>query len=110
MEDMTAKELKEQWTVALRSGDFSQTMHTLHDDKGFCCLGVAAKVFGIASEEEMYVEEYDPEKEGCEGPIEIYRKLRGSIPNDVVDTGIEMNDNGHSFNAIAGMIEEKWKV
>lgn len=38
------KEIK-QWTKALRSGEFDQTTMTLQNNKGYCCLGVACKLF-----------------------------------------------------------------
>lgn len=33
------------WTAALRSGEYSQTIGELNTSEGFCCLGVACKVF-----------------------------------------------------------------
>jgi hypothetical protein len=35
------KERKTNWTTALRSGNYKQTVGMLRDSKGFCCLGVA---------------------------------------------------------------------
>lgn len=35
----------QKWANALRSGEYSQTMGTLEDEQGFCCLGVACKIF-----------------------------------------------------------------
>lgn len=35
----------QEWANALRSGEYSQTMGTLEDEQGFCCLGVACKIF-----------------------------------------------------------------
>lgn len=32
------------WVEALRSGKYKQTRRSLHDDNGFCCLGVACAV------------------------------------------------------------------
>src|SRR5678815_3622160 len=34
----------QKWVDALRSGRFMQTRHTLADDMGYCCLGVACEV------------------------------------------------------------------
>lgn len=39
------KETILKWTAALRSGEYKQTKHTLQNRRGFCCLGVACKVF-----------------------------------------------------------------
>ena len=33
------------WTNALRSGEFKQTKNRLQDENGYCCLGVACKLF-----------------------------------------------------------------
>ena len=44
-------EFKNKWTAALRSGEFPQAKASLYDGKGFCCLGVACVVAGIARED-----------------------------------------------------------
>ena len=33
------------WLNALRSGDYQQTRHTLHNASGYCCLGVACNIY-----------------------------------------------------------------
>jgi len=33
------------WVAALRSGEYKQTRAVLNDENGFCCLGVACKIF-----------------------------------------------------------------
>lgn len=35
------------WTTALRSGKYTQTVDGLHDKNGFCCLGVACDISGL---------------------------------------------------------------
>ena len=42
---MANKENIKLWVEALRSGDYKQGRGTLHDDQGFCCLGVACEVY-----------------------------------------------------------------
>jgi hypothetical protein len=37
-------EIKTKWIAALRSGEYKQAKHELHDGRGFCCLGVLAEV------------------------------------------------------------------
>lgn len=37
-------DLKREWVKALRSGEYRQTTRRLHDDNGFCCLGVLADI------------------------------------------------------------------
>lgn len=40
----TKKQIQK-WCNALRSGKYSQTIGTLQDSNGYCCLGVACKIF-----------------------------------------------------------------
>src|SRR3954467_3257157 len=37
---MTPKEVRAKWVAALRSGEYKQTKSYLHDEQGYCCLGV----------------------------------------------------------------------
>jgi hypothetical protein len=120
--DLTNKaELKRVWLEALRSGKYKQTRGTLHNlnNGGFCCLGVAADVWGLST----------PKKMGnlgfSEGPIEVYELLDatvGKVPytgwddverfkrHPVLVEGIGMNDDGKPFTEIADMIERDWNV
>lgn len=41
----TRKEWQDEWIAALRSGDYKQSQHELYDGNGYCCLGVAYKLF-----------------------------------------------------------------
>lgn len=108
-------ELKKVWVDALRSGNHKQTSGTLHnlDDGGSCCLGVAAEVWGLCSLKDMgvHMEEADPEYDDVEGPKHVYEDLRRVIEiAELIDKGIEMNDNGVPFTEIADMIERDWHV
>ena len=38
--------MREKWLEALESGEYQQTTMVLHDGRGYCCLGVAARVMG----------------------------------------------------------------
>ena len=42
-------EIKAQWLIALRSGEFTQVRRVLYDPRsgGFCCLGVLSKLLGV---------------------------------------------------------------
>jgi len=44
MKQPTKKQI-EKWCKALRSGNYKQTTGELQSTEGFCCLGVACKVF-----------------------------------------------------------------
>lgn len=105
-------ELKRVWLEALRSGDYKQCQDTLHNFKtgGFCCLGVAAHVWGVASKEDMGVE---PNSEGFthdEGPPEIYDTLRSLVDRYIVEKAVNMNDRGKPFSVIADMLETEWQI
>lgn len=41
---------QKKWLEALRSGKYNQTARVLHDDEGYCCLGVACEVLGESFE------------------------------------------------------------
>jgi hypothetical protein len=47
---MKRTEHTQQWLDALRSGKYKQIQHTLRNDSGYCCLGVAAHVLGMNDE------------------------------------------------------------
>lgn len=42
-EEMLAR--REKWAEALESGKYAQTKGRLHDDNGYCCLGVACDLY-----------------------------------------------------------------
>jgi hypothetical protein len=113
-------ELKRVWLEALRSGKYKQTKGTLHNlhDGGFCCLGVAAKVWGVATPEQMGVKEWENYKgeqaPSGEGDVNYYAaldELAGGWPRQpFIAKGILMNDEGKSFAEIADMIEKEWVI
>lgn len=41
MSKLNKKFVTEEWIPALRSGEYKQTQGYLHDNQGYCCLGVA---------------------------------------------------------------------
>lgn len=45
---MKRTEHTQKWLDALRSGKYAQTRGTLTDGNGYCCLGVAGNVIGVA--------------------------------------------------------------
>lgn len=47
-------EVKTKWLKALRSGKYQQTVGTLCDNKGYCCLGVLQKAVEGKVEEDEY--------------------------------------------------------
>lgn len=91
------------WVDALRSGEYQQCQETLHNGKGYCCLGVYAKVNNLATDEFMV------SSDCVEGPQSVYEDIRQVLDNDLVDDLIQMNDGGDSFKDIADYIEERYK-
>lgn len=43
------QEIKDAWLAALRSGEYPKTTERLHDDTGFCCLGVLCDLHAKAT-------------------------------------------------------------
>lgn len=43
-------EIKAAWLAALRSSDYTQTTGGLHDDVGYCCLGVLCDLHAKATD------------------------------------------------------------
>lgn len=113
-------ELKRVWLEALRSGEYKQTKGTLHNlcDGGFCCLGVAAKVWGVATPERMGVKEWEnykgeqaPSGAGDPSYYAALEELAGGWARKrFIAKGIAMNDEGKSFAEIADMIEKEWVI
>ena len=95
-------EQKRIWVEALRSGVFQQGMRSLFDFSTgrFCCLGVNLKVvhgFAPATNEH----------DACFPALpEGHWSDKVAIDHNAIQELIKMNDNGKSFNEIAGWIEE----
>jgi hypothetical protein len=97
----------ETWVTALESGEYDQSIGSLYDGEGYCCLGVYAKVvLGYADEDIL------SSSSGTDsaGPNDVYDKIQGdtSLVHGVYQEGITMNDSGKSFTDIAKMIREAY--
>ena len=106
-------QIKQKWVSALRSGDYKQTQRRLHDENGFCCLGVLCDLYG--KEHNVEWEPSTHSKNAYE-----FQDKTGRIPLSVVEwAGVEdcnpyicgrslaeRNDTGSTFNEIADLIEE----
>jgi|LakMenE01Jun11ns_1017448.scaffolds.fasta_scaffold9958435_15 hypothetical protein len=98
---------KKEWIQALRSGDYQQCQGTLTDNKGFCCLGVWAKINGF----EPYcsfASQSDPDDymllDGKRYNYSLFDELIGNV--EWMDLA-NKNDEGVSFEEIAEIIEQK---
>ena len=108
---------KEKWLEALRSGDYDQCQSQLHEEGGFCCLGVAGIICGHSIEfmGDQGVFTKDQFK-GNYKKLRIPSCLKGSPVqsknlepvkdfNQIVKTLTDMNDGGDTFDDIADWVE-----
>lgn len=95
------------WVAALRSGEYAQTHGQMYcsaesprGPEGYCCLGVANKIFELGKDD--YAAILTTNDENCDFvfiPDGLQRKLYG------------LNDRDHkSFNEIADVIEEGFNL
>lgn len=90
--------LKKRWVKALRSGEFKQAEGDLHNECGYCCLGVLRYCLNVQDrssldEENSYLTEAQAEKAG------LTFKQQNTLAN--------MNDKGKTFEQIAKHIERR---
>ena len=103
------------WIDALISGEYNQTKGTLQDKKGFCCLGVACKVYEQETGNKLPVNEFGTFRE--DALIREYKCVRewlglssglGRFQETGGDCSLtKLNDEGKSFNEIADLIESE---
>jgi hypothetical protein len=97
----------ETWVTALESGEYDQSIGSLYDGEGYCCLGVYAKV-ALGYDDEYILSSTSGTDSA--GPSEVYEKIQvdTSLVAGVYYEGITMNDRGESFIDIAKMIREAY--
>lgn len=115
-------DLQRNWIKALRSGKYEQTSGWLHNDKGFCCLGVVCDVLGLPVKDERdqsannaraYI--LDPFKQWSDD-IAYARMLPDRMANvlglnsDQMHALASSNDKGMTFSEIADDIERYWQI
>jgi len=108
---MELNPIAKEWVAALRSGEYKQIRGTLHNNDGYCCLGVLCDL-AVKHGVEINV---SVEKDGRH-----YYGLNANYLNSVIAkwAGIDvscdpsnpaglatMNDSGYSFTDIADYIE-----
>jgi hypothetical protein len=118
------QEFKQKWVNALRSGNYKQCKYKLHNEEGFCCLGVALDVgdfkgrwvprqleAGFQGSQERYVELFyywQSENEFNEGVIPASVREEIGLSWETHQRLSAMNDhNGYSFDEIADFIERR---
>jgi len=96
--------IKNNWTTALRSGDYKQGQDALRMDGCFCCLGVLVDIYGIEKKEAWGSEAM--QNDGL--PSKAVRLWSGLSQHIFVGRLAAMNDlEGKSFEEIADFIEEE---
>ena len=109
--------IKQRWIEALRSGEYEQTTKTLHNEDGFCCLGVLCDLY---SKEHDLKWMSDPHNHAYKmaGSTQVlpqfvteWAGLKDDNPyvcfKDEVKPIAEVNDKGATFTEIAQLIEEQ---
>ena len=97
------KQIRDKWVRALRSGRYKQTQEYLYDGRGYCCLGVLARVQGAKPSE--------IKQEGLlTGDLKKYsagiRRLSQCVLSEKNDgVGLERS---HTFKEIADYIEKRY--
>lgn len=91
-----SKEVKISWIKDLTSGEYPQAQGTLKSSEGFCCLGVFLAGRGY----ELETRDRDDDEFLYEGPKCLYDECKRLV-GDFMHTGIEMNDDGKTFQQIA---------
>jgi hypothetical protein len=114
------KEHRRLWVEALRSGKYPQsTRHNLHDDYGFCCLGVACEISGLGKWDRDELTKrwlYDASGDAGHGAdlpelVMSYYGMRDSLGMlhhiRSTDALYLLNDQGVPFPKIADIIESE---
>src|SRR5687768_1004322 len=89
-----------QWVPALRSGKYNQTKAVLHDEVGFCCLGVACDVIGMkwltdADVREIYALEDDEFVDYTGDSPSDHYYLLSEEDNETTDTSLPIEVVSH---------------
>lgn len=111
------KQVKQRWIEALRSGEYQQTKSCLHNDQGFCCLGVLTDLYVKDHSQHswvLYDDRYKMIDETAILPTQVreWSGLNGGNPlindeNKQPTSLAELNDRGYTFEQIAELIEEQ---
>jgi hypothetical protein len=91
-----------QWLAALRSGRYKQAKSRLCSSKGYCCLGVAAKEYGLLLRNDEFVYGQD---------IMVYSLYADFLKEIALDFEVAVfvanaNDEGKTFFEIADYLEK----
>lgn len=102
------------WVKALKSGKYKQTSGTLQDEDGYCCLGVACKLYEKKTGKKL---EKNDRGFYCDATLrgkftKVRKWLRLHFSDGEYgcnDNLTDLNDSGYSFKEIAKIIESEPK-
>ena len=108
-------QIKQKWVDALRSGEYQQTQNRLHDENGFCCLGVLCDLYLKENQLEWELVNngnyYEFQYKAKILPLSVREWVGVGEGNPLVNDGhstlAELNDGGSTFNEIADVIEKQ---
>jgi hypothetical protein len=127
------RERIQRWVAALRSGEYKQTTQVLHNDQGYCCLGVACDLYSKTPEgqtsgwanhpsqrneqkigfefatpdADAYLDILPPAVAGYYG-LEQSPVIKNPKGHGYFDTLGALNDHGAPFHTIANLIEKEF--
>lgn len=102
------KQIKKEWLKALRGGRYKQQRQgTLLSDKGYCCLGVLARIQG-AKKKELMNNSFLEDRDACGFQIDLAKYAAG-LKKKSQEILANKNDGEDDFNQIADYIEKKYK-
>lgn len=94
------------WCKALRSGKYKQTTGVLHNEEGYCVLGLVGKLCGIPSSVLIHTQRF------VDLSQEYQKKIPGEL-NDLIDNRgiiselLFLNDSEHyTFEELADWLEQ----
>ena len=102
------KPIIKRWIKALRSGEYKKTKGYLHDDEGFCCLGVLCDI-----ELDSYWHKGASTYQTVYHIEDLYYELPDSLSERAGLTATQeqilmgMNDGDSTFEEIADWLEKK---
>lgn len=104
---------QQKWLSALRSGEYQQTKGGLHDENGFCCLGVLCDLYGKENNVEWtlsgFNNAYEFQDKESHLPSSVMEWAGVGDQNPDINNGTEtlagLNDSGCTFEEIAHIIE-----
>lgn len=95
------------WIKALRSGEYEQTVVRLQNSNGYCCLGVACRLFIAAPNlgDNGYLDGNIPNKAMQPDVPSWLENINNDFKERTDQSLTGLNDNGVSFNEIADQLE-----